>query len=131
MSNDIIYHIAERDAWSKAQQNGEYVTSYIEQEGFIHLSKKEQVLRTLRNYYPKETEILLLFVNPDLLTSKLVFEAPIPPVGSKKATEEKSPTDPTIPAVTFPHLYGPLNPSAVVEAKVFTRTGDEWTDPFA
>ena len=46
-------------------------------------------------------DLLLLTIDPELLESRLVREVGNPETGEK-----------------FPHIYGPLNPSAVVETQI-------------
>ena len=50
-----IFHIATSAEWEAAQRSGAYTTSTrgvtLEQEGFIHCSRREQVAAVWRNYY--------------------------------------------------------------------------------
>ena len=97
-----IYHLATAGDWQRAQQDGAYTTSTrgvtLEQEGFIHASRVDQWEGVRDRYYADVAEpLVLLEIDTDLLDVPWVEERPAPDV------EE-----------TFPHLYGPLNPSAVV-----------------
>lgn len=97
-----IYHLATASDWERAQRDGAYTTSTrgvtLEQEGFLHASRADQWEGVRERYYADVTEpLLLLEVDTDLLDVPWVEEPPAPGV------EE-----------TFPHIYGPLNPSAVV-----------------
>ena len=65
-------------------------------EGFIHLSTDEQWAGVLDRFYVGATDLVLLHIDEMLLTAPLVYEQ----LGD--APEE------------FPHLYGLLNPDAVV-----------------
>jgi len=104
----LIYHLATVADWETAQANGAYTTSTygvtLEQEGYLHASRADQWEGVRERYYADVTEpLVLLEIDTDLLDAPLVEEAPAPGV-----TE------------TFPHIYGPLNPAAVVAATPLT-----------
>lgn len=97
-----IFHIATVADWTAAQASGGYTTSTIGrtlvEEGFIHASRADQWQGVRSRFYADVTEpLVLLVIDPDRLTSPVVEEA----VGEG--------------GETFPHVYGPLNPSAVVQ----------------
>ena len=97
-----IYHVATVAEWEQAQRNGVYTTSThgvtLEQEGFIHASRADQWEAVLERYYADvEEPLVLLEIDTDLLDVPVVDEAPAAGV-----TE------------TYPHIYGPLRPTAVV-----------------
>jgi len=102
----MIYHITSRSAWSEARQSGEYRADSLESEGFIHCSTGSQVLPVLEKYYMGQRGLLLLLIDPALLSSDLKWEPPsdgTPPLGVPEGD-------------LFPHIYGPLNLEAVVKA---------------
>jgi uncharacterized protein (DUF952 family) len=102
----MIYHITSRSAWSEARQSGEYRAESLETEGFIHCSTKAQVLPVVEKYYRGQPGLLLLTIDPALLSSDLKWEPPsggAPPPGVPEGD-------------LFPHIYGPLNLDAVVKA---------------
>ena len=97
-----IFHIATAADWEQAQQDGAYTTSMrgvtLEQEGFIHASRADQWEMVRERFYADVDEpLVLLEIDTDLLDVPLVEEPPAPGV-----------------AETFPHIYGPLRPEAVV-----------------
>jgi uncharacterized protein (DUF952 family) len=99
-----IFHIATAADWAAARSSGAYTTSTIgvtlEQEGFLHASRADQWEAVRDRYYSDVAEgLLLLEIDTDLLDVPWVEELPAP-----TATE------------TFPHIYGPLSPAAVVSA---------------
>ncbi len=103
----MIYHIASRRAWREAQQRGEYRAENFEKDGFIHCSTNTQVLPVAEKYYPGQRGLLVLAIDPALLSSDLKWEPP----------SEGAPP-PGVPAgEAFPHVYGPINLNAIV--KVF------------
>ena len=97
-----IFHIATASDWEAAQASGAYTTSTrgvtLEEEGYIHASRADQWEGVRAAYYADVTEpLVLLEIDTELLGVPVVEEPPAPDV------EE-----------TFPHIYGPLRPAAVV-----------------
>ena len=96
----MILHIVSSDDWDAAQAAGLYTPPSLASEGFIHLSTPEQVLRTAGRFYAGRSDLLVVWVDPTLLTPELRYEQP-------------PPSDPGA-AELFPHLYGPLELEAVI-----------------
>jgi uncharacterized protein (DUF952 family) len=108
----MIYHITSRAAWQDAQKRGDYRAESLEMEGFIHCSTKSQVLPVAEKYYTGQQGLVLLMIDPSLLSSDLKWEPPAegaPPPGVPEGD-------------LFPHIYGPINLEAVV--KVFDLEAD-------
>lgn len=104
----LIYHIATAESWKAALEAGEYRTSTlgmsIADVGFLHASFPAQILDVAEKFYAEVTEpLLLLAIDTDRLTAPLL-------------AEDAPGTD-----MAFPHIYGPLNVDAVVEALGFER----------
>ena len=98
-----IFHLATRADWEAAQRSGGYTTSTLgrtlAEEGFIHASRADQWRGVRDRFYSGvEEPLVLLVIDTDLLTVPVVEEVP------EGGTE------------TFPHVYGVLDPAAVVEA---------------
>lgn len=107
----VIYHIARSSAWRSALADGHYrqstVDRTLDEEGFIHASGADQVQAVADRYYQDVPEpLVLLVIDPDRLDVPLVHEAP-------PGRDE-----------TFPHIYGPLPVTAVVQARPLQRTPD-------
>ena len=101
----MIYHITSRSAWDEASQRGDYRAESLETEGFIHCSTDSQVLPVAEKFYMGQRGLLLLVIEPELLTSALKWEPPSggsPPLGVPEDD-------------LFPHIYGPINLDAVVQ----------------
>ena len=92
---NLIYHIVSATDWAKQESQPDYEASSLQTEGFIHLSTKEQVDGVLSRYYQNVPDLLLLHVDVAKLTQELRYET---------ATNNDQ----------FPHLYGPLNKTAVI-----------------
>jgi uncharacterized protein (DUF952 family) len=103
-----VFHIATAADWASAQRNGAYTTSTrgmtLEQEGFIHAARREQVSDVWKRYYADAGEpLVLLTIDTDRLTSRWQED----PVGD----------------TTYPHIYGPISPSAVVRVQPLDTRG--------
>jgi uncharacterized protein (DUF952 family) len=96
----MIYHLSTPEEWQQAQESGDYRSSSrdqsLDQVGFIHCSYLDQVPGVLERYYVGAGPLLLLAVDPALLTAPCK-------------------DDEIAPGVFFPHVYGPINLEAVVE----------------
>ena len=91
----MIYHVITNTDWLNALENGYYEAASLATEGFIHTSNENQVKDVLDRYYLNQTDLLLLYINEDKLTSVLKYEV-------APSTNE-----------VFPHIYGKLNLDAV------------------
>ncbi len=103
-----LFHIATAADWKAAQASGAYTTSTLgrtlDEEGFIHASRREQVQPTFARFYRGVREPLLLLT---IDTDRLDVAWREDPVGDD----------------TFPHLYGALSPSAVIRTQPLDRHG--------
>lgn len=101
----MIYHLTSRQVWRDSQARGDYRVESLESEGFIHCSTRTQVLPVAEKYYGGQQDILLLEIDPSLLSSELRWEPPsggAPPPGVPEGE-------------LFPHVYGPINLEAIVK----------------
>jgi uncharacterized protein (DUF952 family) len=98
----LIYHITGASDWAQARQDGAYRLSTLGRsladEGFIHASTAPQVAPVANAFYQEASDLLVLFIDTDRVQPEIRYEQ-VP--GS---------ADP------FPHIYGPLNTDAVVQA---------------
>jgi uncharacterized protein (DUF952 family) len=113
----LIYHIATRADWERALAVGEYTRSSVDktlaEEGFIHASQASQVARTANRFYRDVPgDLVLLVIDPGLLRAELRYD------------------DVPGAELPFPHVYGPLNVDAVIEARPFAA-GSDGTFAFA
>lgn len=117
----MIYHIASASQWNAAQATGRYNAPSLQDEGFIHCSRLEQVLTVANNFYRDQGDLLLLCIDEGKLLSELKWEAPAhpQPVSGGSARSED----------LFPHIYGPLNTGAVTAAHAFEETADGFNLP--
>jgi glutathione S-transferase len=105
----VIYHIAEVSDWQAAQVSGDYRVSTrgrtLADEGYIHGSRREQVLGVAEAIYADAGPLLLLSIDPARLSS---------PVRD----------DEVAPGIVFPHIYGPIELEAVVAVAPLERGTD-------
>ena len=91
-----LYHVVPAQTWAKFDGEPTYEADSLEGEGFIHLSEQRQVAGVLDRYYRDVPDLLLLHIDAAKLTHELKHEA-----GTN--------------GERFPHVYGPINKSAVVD----------------
>ncbi len=96
-----IFHIATAADWRDARASGAYTTSSrgvsLADEGFIHASRADQLAGVYARYYAGCDEpLVVLEIDTDLLRVPWRED----PVGDD----------------TYPHVYGPVHPDAVVAA---------------
>ena len=98
----FILHITSREWW-RAQQNaaeegsGGFRDPSLDAEGFIHCSTVAQFLIPANEHFAGRDDLVLLIIDTELLPTKAVYE------------------DCYETGTRFPHLYGPIPLSAVVE----------------
>lgn len=102
-----IFHIATRADWEQTLRTGTYTTSTVgrtlAEEGYIHASRREQVAGVFERYYASlGLPLVLLTIDPSRLTDA---EVRVESVGD----------------ATYPHIYGPINRTAVVGAEPLRR----------
>ncbi len=101
----FIYHIAAAADWARAQRDGQYTMSTrgrtLADEGFIHASTAAQVALVANTFYQGEPDLVLLVIDTGRVDSEIRYEY--------------------VPgqALPYPHIYGPLNLSAVIQTRPF------------
>jgi uncharacterized protein (DUF952 family) len=105
----LVYHILPMEDWQKALHEGFYAPRSLETEGFIHCSEVDQVLHSAEAYFGGQRDLLLLCIALDKVLPVVRYEGGT--AGNAKG---------------FPHIYGPLRLSAVVNISVLSvdQNGD-------
>lgn len=92
----MIFHICPVSHWVTAIQEGIYTPPGLAEEGFIHCSVLSQLTDTANRHFRNQKELVVLCIREEQLDVPVKYEvAP----GRGEA---------------FPHVYGPVNLSAVV-----------------
>lgn len=100
------YKICDRRSWEQARQGGRYFGSSDDaRDGFIHLSAPGQVAATLVRHFADQDDLVLIGVDVSRLGKALRWE-------------------PSRGGALFPHLYEPLDFSAVVSEVPLVRGPD-------
>jgi uncharacterized protein (DUF952 family) len=99
-----IFHITSQSAATAALVAGHYIPDGFAHEGFIHCSFAHQLLNVAAAHFPNRDDLVLLEINPALLDAAVVDE------NLEGGTE------------LFPHIYGHLPMTAVVQIHPFNRT---------
>jgi uncharacterized protein (DUF952 family) len=94
-----LYRILSREAFQAAQKRGAFLGSAHDlRDGFIHFSAEHQVVETAAKHYAGQSDLMLLWVDDDLLGPLLKWE--------RSRGDE-----------LFPHLFGPMTMAAVLRAE--------------
>ena len=99
-----LFHITTHEMWAAALRAGVFHPPSLDTEHFIHLSDERQWLATANRFFRDRTDLVLLSIREDRLASPLRWE----------------PAD----GDSFPHLYGPLELAAVVDAVALPVAAD-------
>jgi len=89
-----ILHICPRGDWLAALAMGVYQAPSLVTEGFIHCSRLDQVLQVANHFYRDTPDLVLLWIEVELLKSEVRWEA-------------------ADGGELFPHVYGPIELDAV------------------
>ncbi len=111
MHTSIILHITHRNVWETSAPSGYYEPTSLDTEGFIHCSTIEQTVDTANQYFINQEDLVLLCIDENRTEAEVKYEAPA------------GVHDPRV-GLLFPHIYGPLNVSAVVRVVEFVPNAD-------
>ena len=92
----LILHVATRADWEHAEATGSYSGNTLATEGFIHCAKPDQLMHVLTRYFPSLSGHAIVEIDTEKVAAEIRWEG---------ATEH------------FPHIYGPLNVSAMTRIK--------------
>ena len=109
----VLLHLISSDEWSSAKTDGELRPESLSSAGFIHLSTPEQVHLPANRHYRGRDDLLLLHIDPARLDAPVRWESGV-------ATDPES--------MLFPHLYGALPVSAVINVTSY-RAGKDGSFP--
>ena len=95
MNFKYIYKIINKNEWHKIKDSGPYLGSSKDlEDGYIHFSGEDQVKSTLKKFFDKQKDLILLKVDT-LKLDHLIWE---------QASDGNM----------FPHLYSSLDVSSII-----------------
>ena len=104
MHKGLILHITSARAWAEVIDS--YTAPSLETENFIHCSLPEQVTGPANALFSGQADLVLLCIDVQKLRAKVIYE------DCYKAGE------------MFPHIYGPINADAIIDAFPFPPDAD-------
>lgn len=90
--------------WPEIQKSGIYKPDSLDTEGFVHCTRASQMFFVANKFFNREHMILWL-VDPTLLTAPVKYEG-------------------KLNSNLYPHIYGPLNVSAIIDTKEMMPSAD-------
>jgi uncharacterized protein (DUF952 family) len=105
----MLLHLCPVDEWSLAKTGGQLRPESLASAGFIHLSTPEQVHLPANRLYRGRNDLVLLHIDPARLNAPIRWESGV-------ATDPES--------MLFPHLYGALPVSAVINVTSYRPGAD-------
>lgn len=109
LSQDALIHVTSQAAWAAAASTGYYPPGF-EAEGFCHCCHRSQLETVLGDHFAAQDEVLLLVLDRAAIAADVRYE--------RAANGDD-----------YPHIYGAIEPSAVVEAIPATRVAGQWQLP--
>ncbi|MCP5026796.1 MAG: DUF952 domain-containing protein [Actinomycetia bacterium] len=107
----LLHHLTTRPEWDTARITGRYAPGSLDTERFVHLSTGMQVALTAQRFYRDVPNLVVLDIDPHRCAAEIRWEDPVP--GDPGAGE------------LFPHLYGPLEVTAVMGVRDVKFVGDQ------
>jgi uncharacterized protein (DUF952 family) len=107
MQDAMILHICSAAEW-QASHDDHYRCASLDFEGFIHGSRPEQVVEVAGRLFQGRRDLVLLVIDPELVTADIRSED-----GGN--------------GNFYPHVYGPLNVSAVTSAYALALAQGLWS----
>jgi len=101
----ITFHLVPREVWDAQRMKPEYEPEAFDADGFVHCTDGESaVIDTANRYYRRDgREYVVLSIDTDGLTAPVRYEDP---------------------QRTFPHVYGPIETSAVTDVRWVERDAE-------
>lgn len=103
-----ILHLTTEDAWESA--GALFVPPDLDAEGFVHCSAPHQIAAVADARFEGRTDLVALTIDPTQLSAPIVWE------------------DLADEGDEFPHVYGPIERSAVIQARPY-RPGPDGRFP--
>lgn len=95
----MILHITTEEEWACSRSRGHHEAPSLTDEGFIHCSTPAQIAATANRFYAGREDLILLSIDPGKLAAEIKYE------NTEGGSE------------LFPHVYGPIELAAVIDAR--------------
>ena len=118
-----IYHLTPAREFRLGIETNAYTPPAFATDGFVHCTATRRLaLAVAKDYFSACSEpLLVLAIDPARLTSPVRFEAPAPlPGGGREHLAGEA---------LFPHVYGPIQLTAIIGIGVLDRREDAFTWP--
>ena len=101
----MIVHLIERETWDVVRVSRQYEPASLASEGFVHCTGDLDTLLVVANSFYQDVpgQFVALELDEGALTSEVRWEPPAHPDGRRAVDGEP----------LFPHVYGPLDITAV------------------
>ena len=103
----MIIHCMKKEAWKQVEHEDFWGEDEIRKSGFIHCSTVKYLWRVLPGFEDTDEDMVLLCIDERKLNTKLLYE-----------------DDETYQGRYYPHVYGPINNSAVVYVLDYLKDPD-------
>jgi len=102
----IIFHITTQDEWNEQTPTDSFSSQSLKSQGFIHCALIDQILRVANSRLRGKKNLILLCIQEDKLSSKLIYE------------------DLSNLGEDHPHVYGTINKSSISKVVDFPPNTD-------
>jgi uncharacterized protein (DUF952 family) len=110
----MIYHIVTEADYRSHDDGQRYLPSDFAADGFVHCALEASVLAVANDYYAAVSDTLLLLrIDPTRLKSLTKYEAASPAPDAS--------TSHVATATVFPHVYGPIDNTAIDGVGILTK----------
>lgn len=97
----MIFHIVDKNYWISQIPSGEYSTSCLDSDGFIHCSDIHKIIHVANQIYKGVNNLILLCIDENKIHAEVKWE------------------DLYNLNYDYPHIYGALNTEAVISIHEF------------
>lgn len=110
----MILHLLDRSEWNAFVRTGVHRPPSLETEGFVHCTGDDHLMLDVANrFYLGLPDPVVITIDESLLSSTTKWEPPAPVPEGWNGTP------------LFPHVYGPLELSAVTRVRGLHRDPDD------
>jgi len=99
----MIYHLARMKEWENWIQDSQYKPLSLLEDGFIHCSRKEDLVESARRWFGDADTLVVLCLDPQDFTAEIRFES------SAGRTD------------LMPHIFGPVPIHAIKSILIMSR----------